>query len=283
MELTDTERHLVTVGDRQVEYRAAGQGPDVVLLHGLGGSADDWGPLMLRLASSYRVYAPTLPGYGGDGGRPEDPSPGGNTRFCLAFLDALDLRRVVLGGHSFGGMTAALSALAEPERIRALIMVAAGGLGRFVSPLLQITALPVVGEISARVARSRPGAALRTVSRTPLLFGRPWRAPGWWFKNQYRRAQDGRFMETTLRSLRTQIQPGGQRRVVLPDLSDLMQPALVVWGSADRVVPVAHGRLAADRLPNGRLAVIPGSGHQPQIEDPDRTVAVVRDFLATLP
>ena len=290
-------RHLVTVSGTQVEYLRAGDGPEVVLLHGLGESADDWRGLMTRLAPSYRLFAPTLPGYGddrrgmrdGDGANGhapdvvEDASPEAFARFCNTFNTAKELRRPVLVGHSLGGLIALRAVLDRPDLWRALVLVAPAGLGRRVSPALQAAALPLVGDVAATVARSRAGAALRAAGKGPLVFGRPWRVPPAWLLDQYRRAQDGRFMETTLRALRAQVGISGQRRVMRDELPALTLPTLLVWGTADRVVPVAHGRAAAAMLPAGRLETLPRLGHVPQVEDPGRVAAVVRDFLASLP
>lgn len=296
---TGTRRHLATVAGVQVEYLMTGDGPDVVLLHGLGESADDWWGLMTHLASSYRLLALTLPGYGsdrrdpsdGDGLRQgdhahdvvEDASPEGFARFCNAFNTVKELQRPVLVGHSLGGLIALRAALDRPDLWRALVLVGSAGLGRHVTPALQAAALPLVGDVAATVARSRPGALLRAAGKAPLVFGRPWRVPPGWLVDQYRRAQDGRFMETTLRALRAQIGISGQRRVVLDELPMLSLPTLLIWGTADHVVPVAHGRAAAARLPDGRLETLSRLGHVPHVEDPARVATVVRDFLATLP
>ena len=119
---TAVERHLVSVDGTQVEYLVAGAGPDVLLLHGIGESADGWRPLMTRLAPWYRVSAVTLPGFGGlrpagvaarnparEGGG--DPGPDGFARFVRAFIMARELDRPVLGGHSLGGLIALRTAL----------------------------------------------------------------------------------------------------------------------------------------------------------------------------
>ncbi len=292
---TAIERHLVTVGGTQVEYLVAGQGPDVVLLHGLGESGEDWRGVMTHLSPSYRVYAPTWPGLGDDRravqssgnaqdpgaahGAVENPSAEALGRFCNAFIDEKDLQRPVLGGQSLGGLIALRAALDRPDRVRALILIAAAGLGRGVTPVLRATALPVVGDIGVVIARSRPGAMLRAVSKAPMVFGRPWRIPQPWLADQYRRARDGRFIEITLRSLRMQVGVGGQRQVVLDELSALTLPTLVLWGTADRVVPVAHGRAAAALLPAGQLQVLDGLGHVPHVEDPGRVASALRGFL----
>jgi pimeloyl-ACP methyl ester carboxylesterase len=280
-------RHLVTVDGTQVEYLVAGRGPDVVLLHGLGDSADDWRGVMARLATSYRVYAPTLPGFGGPRrgvghhGTVE-PSVEGYAGFCHAFVTAKELQRPVLGGASLGGLIALRAALDRPERTRALVLIASAGLGRGVTPALQAAALPVLGDIAAGVARSRPGALLRAMGKVPMVFGRPWRVPQAWLTDQYRRAQDKLFMDTNLRALRMQVGVLGQRRIVLDELSALSVPALVLWGTNDRVIPIGQAYAAVARMPAGRLRLLDGLGHIPHVEDPDRVTAELRGFLATV-
>jgi pimeloyl-ACP methyl ester carboxylesterase len=287
---TVIERHLALVEGIEVEYLVAGDGPEVVLLHGLGDSAEDWREVMARLAPSYRLYAPTLPGFGGDLGADGDgrraggfdPSPDGYARFVHAFVAAKDLRRPVLAGHSIGGLVALRAALNQPDGLRGLVLAAAAGLGRAVNPLLQAYALPGFGDVAASVARTAPGAALRAVSKVPMVFGRPWRVRHAWLLDQFRRAQDGRFMETTMRALRGQVGIRGQRRVVLDELPELSLPTLVLWGDSDRVVPLAQGYAAVARLPAGRLEVLGGAGHLAHVEDPDRAAAAMRRFLDEL-
>jgi pimeloyl-ACP methyl ester carboxylesterase len=283
---TAVARHLARVEGIEVEYLVAGQGSDVVLLHGLGDSADDWRGLMARLATSYRVYAPTLPGFGGPSrgmgrGDAVDPSVESYAGFCHAFITAKELERPVLGGASLGGLIALRAALDRPERPRALVLIAAAGLGWGITPALQAAALPVFGDIAAGVARFRLGALLRAMGKVPMVFGRPWRVPQAWLADQYHRAQDGRFMETNLRALRMQVGVFGQRRIVLDELPALSIPALVLWGTNDRVIPIGQAYAAVARMPAGRLRLLDGLGHVPHVEDPDRVAAEFRGFLAT--
>ena len=113
-----------------------------------------------------------------------------------------------------------------------------------------------------------------------MVFGRPWRAPQAWLEDQYRRAQDPRFMETNLRALRLQIGLRGQRRIVRDELPELSVPTLVLWGTSDRVIPIGHAYAAVARMPAGRLRLLNGLGHVPHVEDPDRVAVEIRSFLA---
>lgn len=258
---------VVTVDGRPVRYLTAGTGPAVVLLHGLGESPADWAAVLAQLAPSRAVYAPALPGFDGRGD-PADVSAESYARFVGRFLDALEVERAVLVGHSLGGLAALLFALAAPERVTTLGLVGSGGLGREVSPALAAISERVLGELGVVWSRTPVGAVQRVGAKALLLFGRPWLVPPGWLAEQYRLARRPGFLDTALAALRDQVDRGGQRRVLLRRLDGLRVPALLVWGDQDRVVPVDHARRAAARLPDARVAVLPACGHLPHVEDP---------------
>jgi pimeloyl-ACP methyl ester carboxylesterase len=258
---------VVTVDGQSVRYLAAGTGPAVVLLHGLGESSADWAAVLARLSQSRAVYAPTLPGFQGYDGA-ADVSADGHASFVGRFLDAVGLQQAVLVGHSLGGLAALLFALASPDRVTALCLVGGGGLGREVSPALATLSEPLVGEVGIAWSRTPVGAAQRAWGKALLLFGRPWRIPAAWLVEQYRLARRPGFLDAALAALRDQVGPAGQRRVLLDRLRRLRVPVLLVWGDQDRVVPVAQARRAAARLPDATVAVVPACGHLPHVEDP---------------
>jgi pimeloyl-ACP methyl ester carboxylesterase len=245
-------------------YLTAGSGPPLVLLHGAGDNARDWSWVLPLLGRSHQVLAPDLPGYSPGSGPATDYSPARLARFAARFLDAVGLDRAVVAGNSLGGLAALQLALAEPERVTALCLVDSAGLGRAVNPALVLQRLPGIGELAIAMGRRRPGAALRAVARAVLLFGRPWRTPRSWLVDQYRAARQPGFLEATVASLRAVLGPFGQRQVLLERLPELTMPTLVVWGTADWVIPVTHGRRAVRRLAAGHLAQRPGAGTHPR-------------------
>ena len=151
---------------------------------------------------------------------------------------------------------------ASPGRVAALCLVGSGGLGREVSPALSVMSEPVLGELGVAWSRTRAGAIQRAWPKALLLFGRPWLAPAGWLAEQYRLACRPQFLflDTTLAALRDQVGLAGQRRVLLERLGGLEVPVLLVWDAQDRVVPVAHARRAAARLPDATLVVLPPAG-----------------------
>jgi 2-hydroxy-6-oxonona-2,4-dienedioate hydrolase len=219
----------IEVGGLTIRYLTAGEGPPLVLLHGVGDNASDWRWVMPILARTHRVYAPDLPGSGGTSKHSaERYSPAFFERFIGAFLDALGVDRATVVGNSLGGLAGLRFALAEPERVAALGLVDSAGLGRRVSPALRTLSVLGYGRLTVAWGKRRPGAAQRVLGRAALLFTRPWRVPGEWLKEQYRLARLPGFLEAQLATLRSQVGLRGQREVLLNRLPDLKPPTLVV-------------------------------------------------------
>ena len=264
-----------------IRYLAAGAGPPLILLHGVGDNAFDWSYVMPALARTHRVYAPDLPGSGGSA-RPagDDYSPASFERFLAAFMDALGAESAAVAGNSLGGLVGLRLALTDPDRVTALVLLAGAGLGRKVSPALRSLAIPGYGGLAAAWGKRPPGAAQRALGRATLLFGSPRRIPMKWLREQYGLARQPRFLKDQLATIRAQIGLRGQREILLDRLPSLRVPTLVVWGERDRVLPPAQAQEAISRIPDGSLELIPGCGHLPQVERPDHVAQVLARFLS---
>jgi pimeloyl-ACP methyl ester carboxylesterase len=274
------EKQDVEIDGMPIRYLAGGEGPSLVLLHGAGDNALDWQWVMPTLAATHRVYAPDLPG-SPDSARPAaDYSPAFFERFVAAFVDALDIGRATFVGNSLGGLVALRLALSEPERAGALVLVDSAGLGRAVNPAFTSVNVPGLGEAALPFWRTPVGAYQRAWGRTALLFAHPpGSVPREWVAEQCRLALSPGYLEAHLAVLRTQVGFGGQREVLVDQLPLLEIPTLVVWGAGDRVFPESQARVAAARLQEGSLAVVPDCGHMPHVECPDRFLAALDDFL----
>lgn len=273
------EEHRLKVGGSPVRYLKIGEGPPLVLLHGVGTSALEWNRTMPALARGRCVYAPDLlsPELG-DGANYSSPAL---ASFATKFLDALGIERAAVVGNSLGGLVALRLALSDPSRVDALGLVDSAGLGREITPALSSATLPSYGDAATYWAKTPMGAAQRAWGRTPLLFALPASAPPEWLAEQYRLGLTPGFMQRTLSALRGHVNPLGQREseILLDELPRLKVPTLIVWGALDRVVPTRHAREAASRLRNGSLAVISGCGHLPHAECPDRFAEILNGFL----
>jgi pimeloyl-ACP methyl ester carboxylesterase len=273
------EEQKIEVDGLPTRYLTAGTGPPLVLLHGAGDNALDWRWVMPALSATHLVYAPDLPG-SPDSARPAaDYSPGFFERFVAGFLDALDIERAAMVGNSLGGLVALRLALSAPARVTALVLVDSAGLGRAVNPVFTSVNVPGLSEAAMPLWRTPIGAYQRAWGRAALLFARPGSVPREWLVEQRRLALSPGYLEAHLTALRAQVSPGGQREVLVDQLSLLKMPTLVVWGARDRVFPESQARDAAAHLHEGSLAVIPDCGHMPHVECPDLFVAALDEFF----
>ena len=270
----------VTVDGIITQYLEAGTGPTLLLLHGHEQSATSWRWVIPALARTHHVLALSLPGHGDTAPALDAYAPGSDTAPFLAdFLDALGVGAVDLVGHSAGGVVALRLALADPARVRTLILVDSAGLGREVHPLLAVDTLPLVGELAILLSRLPGGDVGRTTMSAAMLFARPWRAPAGFFGEQHDLARRPGQLEASTATARALFDATGQRQILLDQLPTVTAPTLVIWGASDYLLPAHHAQTAVDLLPHGRLAVLPDCGHLPHIEHPDRFATVLSNWL----
>ncbi|HUQ17939.1 MAG TPA: alpha/beta fold hydrolase [Candidatus Saccharimonadales bacterium] len=257
----------------------AGPLPPVLLVHGVGGWAENWAEVMpLLAADGRRVVAFDLPGFG-DSERPASPDYFGEPSFYATIVDAvrarLGLERPHLIGHSLGGGIAFVSAVSHPDRYRSLTLAAPGGLGSDIALFLRLMSLPGAFLVAGR---GDPRKKARHLVRTCFVDGT--RVPPHLLSEAERYA--GTYHES-LRVMRAVATMRGLRPAVrqrwITRSSEYRGPALIVWGRGDAVVPNDHAAAAAAVLPQAALELIDGAGHLVMSERPEEFAAVVRPFL----
>src|SRR3954468_23991529 len=139
----------------RVIYRIAGDGPPVVLIHGMVNSSKHWENVALRLAERYTVIAPDLIGHGDSAAIRGDYSLGAHAAGIRDLLAALGIDRATIVGHSLGGGVAMQFFYQFPQRTERMVLISSGGLGREVSPLLRTAALPGVSALLSLTIRPR--------------------------------------------------------------------------------------------------------------------------------
>jgi pimeloyl-ACP methyl ester carboxylesterase len=253
----------------------------IVLVHGVGGWAENWRLVMSGLASTGRqVIALDLPGFGQSEAprsvRYFGPDEAFYPRFVLAAMDVLDIERAHIAGNSMGGAVAYMTAVTAPSRTRSLVLVAPGGLGRDVAFFLRACSLPGFGLV-ARLPR--PRRAARDVLRT--CFYDAGRIPPELYE-EAERYGNASFPEF-VRALSAGVGIRGVRRSLreawVARSSLYAGPALVVWGREDFVLPLRHLVDVHATLPQAQLALIERCGHMPQAERPDEFLAATLPFL----
>jgi pimeloyl-ACP methyl ester carboxylesterase len=276
------ELRELTLHGRRVTYRTAGQGPVLLLIHGMAGSATTWKHVMPALSERFTVVAPDLLGHGCSDKATGDYSLGALASSLRDLLVALGHDRVTVVGQSYGGGVAMQMAYQYPERCERLVLVNSGGLGREVNRLLSLLSLPG-SEAVLLLACSKPvlhviesagSLAAKLRVKLPPVVAEIWRS--------YSSLGDDQTRRSFLRTLRAVIDRRGQA-VSATDRLHLAaeMPTLIVWGSNDPVIPVEHAYEAHEGIAGSRLEIFEGVGHYPHVEAPERFVAVLTDFIET--
>lgn len=257
-------------------------GEVVVLVHGIAGSAATWQPVLAELArrrDGRHVIVPDLVGHGSSSAPWADYSLGGYATGVRDLLSVLGYDHAAIVGHSLGGGVVQQFALQFPEHCDRLVLVSSGGLGREVSPVLRAATLPFADWVLPVISNRHVAAGIdRLVATVPGL-GR-FRGSVGESARSFASLADPDHRSAFLHTARSVIDPGGQR-VRATERLYLTEglPTLIVWGTADSMIPVAHGHRAHALIPGSRLELFEGAGHFPHADDPARFTELLVDFL----
>lgn len=269
--------HDCLVDERRLRYVDYGSGPALLLLHGMGASWQWWLENIPVLGEHHRVIAVDLPGFGNSEPLPPPAEMSTHAHTISDVLGQLGIRSATVAGHSMGGLVALAMADTNPELVRKLVLIGAGGVPmterhlrivlvmlRFFCAILRLRFVrralatkPSVRRVMLRAAFRDPDvmSADLAAQTMPLL-----NAPG--------------FIDAVAAS-------GRAVRASVPE--KICCPVLLVWGEHDRLSPVHGARDMHDRLPDSELVILKGAGHTVPIERPDCFNDAVLAFTATHP
>ncbi len=261
----------------EISVMEAGQGPPVLLLHGLGATKASFLPTVAALAPSHRAIAIDLPGFG-DSGKPLRAAydPAFFARSCVGLLDALGIDQADVVGNSMGGRAALEMGLSAPDRVGRLVLLTPSLAWLRSRPLaapLRLIA-PQLGLI-----QPAPRAIVEALMRRLVpAQGSEWTAAGIdEFLRSYLSPRGRAAFYAAARNIYLEA-PWGKNGF-WTRLAQLEAKALFVWGSDDKIVPIGFARHVHDALPDARHLVL-DCGHVPQMERPEETHRAMLSFLA---
>jgi pimeloyl-ACP methyl ester carboxylesterase len=241
-----------------------------VLLHGQPGLGSDWHRVIASLPASLTAIALDRPGHG------SSPMPGGgletNAAAVLEALDARDIDRAVLVGHSYGGGVALHVAATHPDRVEALVLLASVG-PDCLNVFDWLLAAPGAGALASRIAWQVTPPFARAV----LRFLARKRHPNWQVWG-HARWDNGPLWRTFLAEQKALVREAPEFEGLA---ASIKAPALVVTDPRDQMVPVKTAEALVRVLPDARLHLIKGAGHHLPLRAPEEVASMIAMFLDT--
>ena len=242
-----------------INYKMAGEGPAVLVLHGWGRGSDAWvGVLSMLSGAGYRVIVPDLPGFG----KSVPPSTTWGIKeyaeFVKEFANTVGLQEFFLIGHSFGGQTAAMFATLYPQRVLGLILVGAAVVRR--KPSLYTRSLRFVAKTGNMFFSFWPFSLLQPIIRKVFykLLG----------------SSDHLYTKGIMKQVRENVIREDLRYL----LSYISQRTLIVWGGQDVTTPTKDAYIIQKLIPGSILKVVPGANHSFNGKESE-LISAILDFL----
>ncbi len=262
----------INVGKSSLYYEIHGEGSPLVMIRGLGSNADHWYSQLPALSEKYRVITFDNRGIARSpdpGGEFSVPAMAGDT---LGLLDALELERPHVMGLSMGGMIAQELAIERPDRVNGLILACTHPGGR-----KQIRADPKVEELFKGMVYV--GSPQSKIDAAPTLFGPETLAHS---PETVRKYAEVSLKHPAGPGILTKQWIAVQAHDACVRLPKIKAPVLVLTGDVDVLIPPGNSKILAELIPDSRLSVIPGGGHQILVEQAKACNEAVLDFLARI-
>jgi pimeloyl-ACP methyl ester carboxylesterase len=259
-----------TIDGSRIRLIDSGGGTPVVFIHGFGASLYGWRhQLPAALGAGYRVIAFDNLGFGFSDKPAHGYSNAAYARLVVSLLDSLGVASAVLVGHSMGGAIAAEVALRHPDRVRGMVLIDAAGYGFRWPGVLKAARWPFAGAIvTAFRGRWITGRILRTT------YADPRKVTDADVGQYYAPVPDpafGRALRGILREFRFDTLAGR--------LAAVETPTLVLWGDADRFIPLPDGSRFSRELPRSEFVMLEHTGHNAPDESPEQVNRLLLDFL----
>jgi len=269
--------HDVEIDGRRIRYADHGDGPALVLLHGMGGCWQWWLEVLPELALHHRVIAVDLPGFGRSEPLPRPADIATHADIVAALVRRLGIDRVIVAGHSMGGLVSISLAIEHPELVDRLVLVDAGGV-----PMSERRLGAVLKLLRASYWTFTRPAVLNRLTTSSTTRNRM-------LKMAFRQP-DSLSPELAREVIPALAAPGfldsiaaSARAVRTTEPERISQPTLLIWGAHDAFAPLHTAHAMLDRLPDGRLRVLTDVGHSPLVEAPSRFLEAMLPFTSGEP
>lgn len=254
------EEKKILINGLETNYKIAGEGKPLLVLHGWGGSSDSWIKTQRILADQdYKVICPDFPGFG----KSVPPNtPWGiddYAKWVNDFADSLNLKEFFVTAHSFGGRIAIRFGIKYPQRIKSLILCASAGIKP--KPGLKTRIIYWIARIGNAIFTPKHLTRFKDAARNLFYI---------FLRNKDYVKANGTMKETIKKIFEEDL---------LPDLSKVKTKTLIIWGEIDKMVPLKYAYIFNEKIKDSKLEILPKIGHSPHLEVPEKLSEIINDFF----
>jgi pimeloyl-ACP methyl ester carboxylesterase len=255
------EEKTLLINNLKINYKIAGSGPAILILHGWGGSSSSWTKVLERIAAKgFKVVCPDFPGFGKSDTPKEIWSVSDYADWTLEFIKSQNLDNFFILGHSFGGRIAIKLSVSFPERIQGLIFCNSAGIKH--KPDLKTKVIFKLSKFGNLIFRARFLSRIKDIVRNVFyVFLR---------RRDYIKAK-GIMREIIKKVLEEDL---------FPYLSQIKVKTIIIWGEKDKTVPVEDAYIFKREITNSRLEILPNIGHSPHLEAPSELTDIILEFIS---
>jgi pimeloyl-ACP methyl ester carboxylesterase len=246
----------------QIRYHQVGSGPDILFIHGLPGSIEDWQPVIGELAGKYRLTFYDRPGNGFSSAEHLEYSLKQNADIALALIDRLQLSNPIVVGHSYGGCTALAMAVRKPSRVKAFVIV--GGVAyptEKVDPLFYLLRIPVLGRGIIALIPHSAGCKMMRDGILKAFTPNDTSIPDDFIDMRCKIWSQPKNLVTMARE---DIQVNLDLKEIGPRYKDIVHTLYIVHGEQDQMVSVEESKKLHAILPSSKLILLEHTGHMVQ-------------------
>jgi abhydrolase domain-containing protein 6 len=251
----------IAVDDKTLAYTEQGEGPALVIIHGVGGHKEDWAGVANVLEETHRVFSIDMLGFGESSKSGDDLSMSVQASAIKALLDEHEIDSVSLVGNSVGGWVAATFAATYPDDVEKLVLIDVAGFKAMFEGEPPVNFDPGNAEEMQALINITINSS---VAQTPGLAERAFES--------YVSSGEKAIAQTWGKSLFT----SARLEELLPKIT---APTLVLWGEDDKLFPSVLAEAFANLIPHASFELIPDAGHFPQIDSAEETIDAIDEFL----
>jgi pimeloyl-ACP methyl ester carboxylesterase len=245
----------ISVNSLKTNSKIGGKGETILILHGWNGSSDSWKRVIEILEGSFNVVCPDLPGFGKSDFPPSSWSLKNFAKWLFNFAQKLKLDNFHLLGHSFGGRVALKFSILYPEKVKKLILVNSAGIKTEFT--LRQKVLFKIAQIGNAIFSEK--IFERFKNRASNVFYKIFRI------RDYAKAKG--VMKETMKIILSED--------FLPELPKIDKETIIIWGKEDKILPLKYAFIFKENIKNSKLEVLPGIGHSPHLEYPEKLAEIL--------